>query len=207
MSEKGETTRMRIIQAAEGLVLKHGFAGTSLDDVLRETGLTKGAFFHHFKSKAELGRAIVENYAEADMKMFVEWAERADRLSDDPYERVMIFLKLLEEFLDGLAEPPAGCVLASYVYASGLFEPAIREYVRDRLKWWQDLYETKLQALIDARPPAAPVTARALAEMFAAIIQGAFILGNAFKDRELMKRQSQHFRQYLDLLFRPRAAA
>ncbi|MCC7048021.1 MAG: hypothetical protein IT562_15020 [Alphaproteobacteria bacterium] len=37
--------------------------------------------------------------------------------------------------------------------------------------------------------------------------QGAFVLGMAFKDRELMKRQSQQFRQYLDLLFRPRAAA
>lgn len=207
MSEKGLSTRHRIIKAAETLVLKHGFAGTSLDDVLRETGLTKGAFFHHFKSKAELAKAIAENYAEADMKMFVDWSAQADRLSDDPYERVMIFLKLLEEFLDGLAEAPQGCVLAAYVYASGMFEPAVREYVRGRLDWWQCLYEKKFQALIDARPPAAPVTARALAEMIASIIQGAFVLGMAFKDRELMKRQSQQFRHYLDLLFRPRAAA
>jgi TetR/AcrR family transcriptional repressor of nem operon len=204
MSEKGEVTRQRIIKAAEGLVLKHGFAGTSLEDVLRETGLTKGAFFHHFKSKAELGRAIAESYAEADMKMFVDWSAQADRLSDDPYERVMIFLRLLEQFLDGLTEPPPGCVLASYVYASGMFEPAVRQYVRDRLQWWQDLYEKKFQALIDARPPAAPATARALAEMIASIIQGAFVLGMAFKDRELMKRQSQQFRQYLELLFRPK---
>lgn len=202
MSEKGETTRAKIVKAAETLVLQQGYAGTSLDDVLQATGLTKGAFFHHFKNKAELGRAIVEAYAEADFKLFGEWAARADRLSDDPYERVMIFLKFLEEFLDTITEPLKGCIFASYMYEREEFDPAVHAFIRERMTFWLKLYEDKFTALIKARPSALPATARGLAEMMAALIQGSFVMGNFFEDRDYMKRQSQQFRQYLELLFK-----
>ena len=51
--------------------------------------------------------------------MVSEWSARADRLSDDPLEPVLIFLRLLEAWLDGLAEPVAGCVFASFTAESG----------------------------------------------------------------------------------------
>ena len=60
MARDGTATRIRLLDAAQGLVLERGFAGTSVDDVLSEAASTKGAFFHHFSSKAELGRALVE---------------------------------------------------------------------------------------------------------------------------------------------------
>jgi TetR/AcrR family transcriptional repressor of nem operon len=204
MYEKGEATRAKIIKAAEGLVLKQGYAGTSLDDVLKITGLTKGAFFHHFKSKAELGRAIVQSYAEADFKLFAEWAVRADRLSDDPYERVMIYLKLMEEFLGQLEEPLDGCIFASYMYQREGFEPDVHAFIRQRVEHWLKLYEEKFAALIKARPPAVPVTARGLAEAIAALIQGSFVMANFLEDRDYMLRRSRQFRQYLELLFKPR---
>ncbi|MGI9420222.1 MAG: TetR/AcrR family transcriptional regulator, partial [Geminicoccaceae bacterium] len=81
MPSKGEITRERILAAAETLVLEKGYAGTKLDDVLKATGLAKGAFFHHFNGKADLARAVVERYAQNDFDLFKEWSERADRLS------------------------------------------------------------------------------------------------------------------------------
>ena len=56
----------RLLDAAEGLVLERGLAGTSVDDVLSQAGSTKGAFFHHFSSKAALGRALVDRWAEGE---------------------------------------------------------------------------------------------------------------------------------------------
>jgi TetR/AcrR family transcriptional repressor of nem operon len=203
MGAKGEATRERILGAAEALILEKGYAGMSLDDLLRETGLTKGAFFHHFKGKADLARAVVERYAEKDFELFREWSERADRLSDDPLERVLIFLRLFEEFLDGLGRPFPGCVFASYTHESRQFGPEVHAYIRDRLEGWTGLYEAKLEALIAARPPREPVTARQLAEMATTLVEGGFIMAKAFDDAKWLQRQSAELRRYLRLMFNP----
>lgn len=202
MATKGEQTRERILMAAEALTLKQGFAGTSLDDVLAATGLTKGAFFHHFPGKADLGRAIIERFVAQESAMFNEWSARADRLSDDPLERTLIFLRLFEEFLDGLPTPHTGCVFAAYMHEIGKFGPEMERFIERELRRWQGLYERKFDALIADRPPVQPVTAAELAEMIVVIIEGALIMANAYRDRELVQRQSRLFRQYLELLFR-----
>lgn len=206
MAAKGEATREKLTAAAEELILKKGYAGTSLDEVLAETGLTKGAFFHHFKSKADLARAVVERYAEADGALFAEWSARADRLSEDPLERVLIFLKLFEEHLDGLGRPFPGCVFAAYTYSREAFAPEIHAYIRERFADWMRLYEEKLEALVSARPPAVPITARSLAEMIVTIIEGGFVLALALDDATWLQRQSAGYRRYLELLFRARSA-
>src|SRR5262245_45146360 len=102
MAERGERTRERILAAAEPLVLENGFAGTSLDDILSATGLTKGAFFHHFKDKSDLARALVERYAARDQAMFERFAAEAQAATDDPLQQAFAFLKKFETYIEGL---------------------------------------------------------------------------------------------------------
>jgi TetR/AcrR family transcriptional regulator, transcriptional repressor for nem operon len=201
VTAKGEATRERILAVAEALILAKGYAGMTLDDVLHETGLTKGAFFHHFKGKGELAQAVVERYAGGDFRLFAELSAKADRLADDPFDRVMIFLKLFEEFLDDLGKPFPGCIFASFTHESRQFGPEVRTYIRDSLEAWLGQYEAKLEALIAARTPARPVTARGLAEMIASIVEGAFMMANALDDPTWLQRQSAQYRSYLELLF------
>src|SRR6266702_2687216 len=56
----GRSTREAILEAASRLIHVHGYNHTSLDDVLRESGVGKGNFYYHFKSKEELGYAILD---------------------------------------------------------------------------------------------------------------------------------------------------
>src|SRR5207302_10880844 len=56
----GKSTREAILEAASRLIHVHGYNHTSLDDVLRESGVGKGNFYYHFKSKEELGYAILD---------------------------------------------------------------------------------------------------------------------------------------------------
>jgi TetR/AcrR family transcriptional repressor of nem operon len=65
----------------------------------------------------------------------------------------------------------------------------------------------KLDALIAARPPAVPVTARGLAELIVTIVEGGFVLALALDDATWLQRQSAGYRRYLELLFRPPGAA
>ncbi|MBI5119207.1 TetR/AcrR family transcriptional regulator [Candidatus Poribacteria bacterium] len=58
--EKGKHTRERIVDAASELFRKNGFHNTSLAQILAASELTKGGFYFHFKSKDELGDAVIE---------------------------------------------------------------------------------------------------------------------------------------------------
>jgi AcrR family transcriptional regulator len=54
---RGEHTRIRILETAALAFAEHGYDGTSLNAIVRASGLTKGAFYHHFASKEELALA------------------------------------------------------------------------------------------------------------------------------------------------------
>ena len=204
-ANKGAETRERILAAAEPLILTSGFAGTSLEDILKATGLTKGAFFHHFSGKAALARALVERYAHNDYVLFERFAEEAEAASSDPLEQTLHFLKLFEAFVEGLSEPIAGCVFAAYTYESLQFEPSIHAFIAQSLRRWSALYEKKFEAVIARYPPTQPTTARDLAETIMAIIEGGFVLSRSFNDPFLVARLSRQFRHYLELLFPHRA--
>ena len=59
-TDRGEATRRRILEVAAKHLLERGYAGTSLNEVIRDTGLTKGGFYFHFPSKAELALAALD---------------------------------------------------------------------------------------------------------------------------------------------------
>lgn len=58
--EKGKLTRERIVVAAAELFRKNGFYNTSVSQIIKAAGLTKGGFYFHFRSKEELGDAVIE---------------------------------------------------------------------------------------------------------------------------------------------------
>jgi AcrR family transcriptional regulator len=56
-----EVTRQRLLQAAFEEIYRRGYQGASLDTILDQAGVTKGALYHHFPDKAELGYAVVDD--------------------------------------------------------------------------------------------------------------------------------------------------
>lgn len=199
--KKNNSTRERILANAEAITLKQGFAGTSIDNILTATGITKGAFFYHFKSKADLARALVERYWTKDYQLFEQLSKRADELSDDPLQSMLIFLKLFEEFIEEREEPPEGCIFASYVYQSQQFDDAIREFIAEGFQEWKKLYEDRIEQIMKKYPPQIEIDAGELAEMIICIIEGGFILSKSLQDAKLLARSVKQFRRYLQLIF------
>ena len=54
MTTKGETTKENILVIAQNLMLQKGFSGTTLDEIIAASNITKGGFFYHFDSKNDL---------------------------------------------------------------------------------------------------------------------------------------------------------
>jgi len=201
MARRGEDTRERILGAARTLVMESGFAGTSIDDILKATGLTKGAFFHYFKGKADLARELVEWHARQDLSLFEDFVKEAEARSDDPLDQAVFFLEAFEDYISRTTDHSPGCMYAVYTYEAMEFEPAVRDFIADTLRQWTSMYVRKFQEVIDRYPPAMPVTARQLAETYVSIIEGGLVLQRAYGDMHMTARQSEQFRNYLTLLF------
>jgi TetR/AcrR family transcriptional repressor of nem operon len=202
---KGHKTRARILAVAEPAVLWQGFAGTSLDHLLKATDLTKGAFFHHFRGKADLARALVENYRDNHLALFGRFAAEADRGSSDPLDATLNFLRRFEAFVEARTTPLAGCIYAAYTYENRQFDSSIHAIIAQGLKRWTALYETRFEKILARYEPKIEVSSAELAEMIVAIIEGGLVLSRSYDDPHFVARQSRQFRNYLGLLFGDRA--
>lgn len=198
---RAEDTRERILAAAEALTLKQGFAAMSLADLVAETGLTKGAFFHHFKGKGDLAKVLVARFARMDYELFEGFSERADELAEDSLQSVLLFFKLFEDYMSQPAGAPDGCVFASFLYERDQFDSEVHQAVEEGLRTWTKIFESKFDALLNDRTPRLTITAGELAEMAGVLIEGGFVYGRAYGDPQLLVRQCRQFRNYLKLLF------
>jgi AcrR family transcriptional regulator len=82
VTERGAATRQHILAVATDEFLAHGYAGTSLSDLIRAAGLTKGAFYHHFPSKEALAVEVVRARQAEETVAVVQASSGHDRAVD-----------------------------------------------------------------------------------------------------------------------------
>lgn len=203
MARDGTATRERILESATSLVLEQGFAGTSLDDILVAAGVTKGAFFHHFRSKAELGTALVERYARADLDALDSLWGQADRLSRDPLQRVLLFLGLFADSIDALAGENPGCLYVSFVYERQIANESARDTIEATVLTWRQRLRERLDEVVKRYPPRIPVDLDAVADLVFTTNEGAYVLARATGRPQLLRDQLLQVRNYVELLFSP----
>lgn len=203
MGAKGDATRTRILDRAQALILERGYAGVSIDLLIAELGLTKGAFFHHFKSKAALARALIQRFSDDGVAFFRESLERARKLSDDPLQQFLILTGLYGEIFEGLTEPYPGCLLASYVYEMQQFDAETREIVNGEFRLARRELTRLFERISERTPPRVPVDLASLADGFMCLFEGAFVLGKSLGECDTTTQQLTHYRNYVRLLFDP----
>jgi len=203
MPRGGGDTREKILDSAQTLILGQGFAATSLDQILERTGVTKGAFFYHFRNKADLARALVERYARSEEALMRDLLERAERLSRDPLQQILIYLGLFQELFEGLAEPPDGCLLASYCYENQMFDAEVRSLCAGSMRDWRRLLGEKFSQVLALHPPRMPVEPEGLADAALTAIEGAFIVSRTVGEAAVVTDMLRHYRNYIELLFSP----
>lgn len=203
MAGNGGATRTRIMDAAEELILGQGFALASVERIVEGAGVTKGTFFYHFDSKAGLAHALVERYAEYDETLLTTNLARAEGLSRDPLQQMLIFVGLFAESADALTEPYPGCLFASYCYETGLFDEHTLAVVDRAMLLWRERLGVKFREVLERYPPRLDVDPDSLADMMTVLLEGAFILSKTLKEPRVVAAQVRHYRNYLELLFTP----
>ena len=201
MGRKGDDTRKRILDAAQQLILSHGYSGMSLDQLIRQLGMTKGAFFHHFRNKQDLARTLIQRYSDEGVTLFKTALARAKAYSDDPLQQLMIVIRQYEEIFQALSEPYDGCLLAAYVYELQQFDADISGLLKTEFELSRDELTKLLKAVARKYPPLREVDLTSLADGFMSLFEGAFILEKALGESGITSQQLKHYRTYIELLF------
>jgi TetR/AcrR family transcriptional repressor of nem operon len=203
MRRDGEATREKILDIAQDLVLDYGYGGTSVDKIIDGAGVTKGAFFYHFKSKNDLARALIDRFWQRDQEQYYSAWERAEQLSRDPLQQMLIFVGLFIEIMEPLEEPYPGCLYASYCYESGILEEGSLEVVQEAILFWRHKLSDSIEKVMEKYPPRLPIDPGSLADELTVIFEGAFILSRTLEEPKITAQQLRHYRNYLELLFSP----
>lgn len=201
MPRSGEKTKQRILDAAHELVMGHGLSGTSIDRVLEKAEITKGAFFYHFKTKADLAQALVQRYADRDAAHLEAQMERAEKLSRDPLQQILILVGLFQEEVESLSDPSGGCLIASYIYQFEELGSDIKNISAQAFLHWRQRLGDKFAAAIAHSPPRLPVSAASLADALVSTFEGAFIMMRVLQEPKQFSQQLTHYRNYIELLF------
>lgn len=207
MPRDGTATRNRILDSAERLVLEHGFGATSVDAVIAASRSSKGAFFHHFSSKDDLGRALVARYAAADIAHLEQYMARAEAESDDPARQVVAFVRLFEEDADDIVAAQPSCLYVSFINERQLDPEGTAEPIVAAILAWRERLVELLRAAGErsALPP--DLDLEALADHVFVTFEGAFILARSLQDGAHMRRQLRLVRMLLEQVLAVRAPA
>ena len=203
MPRDGSSTRDRIMDTAEALILERGYAGVSVDSIIQQLGITKGAFFHYFKNKQALADALLQRFGDQDIAILVEFRARAEKLHRDPLQQLLIYIGLFEEMFDSLSEPFPGCLFASYTYELQQFDEGTQRYIKDSVLRWRAELQGWLETIMAQYPPRLPVDSASLADAFNTSLEGAFIMSKAVGQPEIIVQQLRHYKNYIELLFSP----
>lgn len=199
MAEKKRTrdaarTRAKILDCAFHEIFRKGFQGVSVDDIVVRTGLTKGAFFHHFPTKQALGYALVDETL-AEMTR-ARWLRPLDAHEN-----------ALEAIPDNLgriidATPPEhlalGCPLNNLIQEMSSVDPVFRDKLRGVLELWISGVESRLREARRRGFLRKDVDPRRLAEFVVTNHEGAFGMAKSLRDPRAFRSLQASLKSYLD---------
>jgi AcrR family transcriptional regulator len=193
---KGQQTRERILARSAQLFNRRGYAGASLTDIMRATGLEKGGIYNHFTSKEQLALEAFD-YA---YELVAQRTRQALNGKAHAIERLQAIVSVFE----GLVAAPlvaGGCpILNTAIEADDANEPL-------RTRAAQAMDELRVGTIcrivrsgIERGEVRADVDAAEVASVLVALLEGAVMLSNLYKDPVHMRRAAEHCLQYIATL-------
>jgi TetR/AcrR family transcriptional repressor of nem operon len=195
--QKHHESKTRLLGAALNVIRAKGYASTTVEDICHTAGLTKGSFFHHFKSKDDLALSAAAHWSELTEGFF---AAAPYHNSPDPLQRLLGYVDFRAEILRGeLAEYT--CLLGTLVQETYATHPDIRAACDAGMSRHIEIITRDVEAAKARYAPAAPWSAASVGYFIQSVLQGAFIFAKAKLDSEVAHQSLAHLRHYLELIF------
>ncbi|AQQ06438.1 TetR family transcriptional regulator [Roseibium algicola] len=202
MTEKPQKTkrpdaRIKLLDSALRVIRMKGYTATTVDDLCRDAGVTKGAFFHHFRSKDDLAVAAADYWSETTGALF-EKATYHD--PEDPLDRVLGYLDFRKALVQGDV-PEFTCLVGTMVQEVYDTNPSIRDACNRSITGHAATLVSDIAEAAEARGVEIPGGAESLGLHTQVVIQGAFVLAKAGNAPSIATDSIDHLKRYVELLF------
>lgn len=184
----------KLLDAAVALIRKHGFAGTSIDQLCAAAGVTKGAFFHHFASKEELGIAAANHWSAITQPIFdaANYHHEATGL-----DRLLAYIALREAMIEGETDAFT-CLAGTLAQEVHLSHPKIARAADRAIQDHACSLEDDIRAAISEQC-VEDIDPRSLALHIQAVLQGSFVLAKAAGRADAARGSVRHLKRYISL--------
>ena len=191
--------KQRIINAALSEIRAKGYSATTVDDLCEKAGVTKGAFFHHFKSKEDLAVNAAGFWSSMTGEFF---AQAPYHRHTDPLARVLGYVDFRKAIIQGTV-PEFTCLVGTMVQETYDSNPAIREACYQSIFGHAGVLAKDIELAKKLYAPRAKWTSKSLALHTQAVMQGAFILSKASQDPKIAVESIDHLHRYIEILLNP----
>lgn len=179
MVSKASRTRQHIIQQSATLFNQKGYAGTSLQDIMEATGLSKGGLYGHFKGgKEEIALAAFEFAVRLVYGKVGVQTRRVDH-AIDKLKTVISFYR------EHIFTPPVegGCPIQNTAIEADDNQPVLRARVVDAIREWKDRIEHTLRKGMEKGEIQTDLDPTAFATYFIGSLEGGILLARIQQDR------------------------
>ena len=190
-------SKTRLLDAALHVIRAKGYSATRVEDVCEAAGLTKGSFFHHFKSKEDLALAAAAHFSSIADRVF---ATAPYTKLPDPLERLLGYVDFRKTMLQGEVADYT-CLLGTMVQEAYDTHPEIRKACDKYICAHAATLVPDIEAAIRKYGIQPGWTADSLAHHMQAVIQGAFVLAKARQSAQVAVACLDHLRRYVKSLF------
>jgi TetR/AcrR family transcriptional repressor of nem operon len=190
-------SKTKLLDATLNVVRSKGYTATRIEDVCAAARLTKGSFFHHFKSKEDLALSAAAHW-NANTSAF--FADAPYHRAADPLDRLLAYVDFRKANLTGeIADFTcfAGTVIQEVYDTHERINAACEASIGGHAK----TLESDIREAMRIHGVAGDWTAESLALHTQCVIQGAFILAKAKGSAAVAAESLDHLRRYLTLLF------
>lgn len=191
---RGERTHLRVLQTAKELIRERGFCNTSIDDIIRATGVKKGNLYFHFPSKEDLGVAVLED-SKKDFLLFLS----ENLKGNGPLEKLSAFF---DAVLDRHRQRRfvGGCIFGNTALEMSDCNPRFADVIKDVFGAWAGALVPILREAQEAGDLKDSFPPELLAKQIVAAIEGGIMMSRLSKDGRDLRDCLNSLRFFLGIL-------
>jgi TetR/AcrR family transcriptional repressor of nem operon len=190
-------SKTKLLDAAVQVIRAKGYAATTVEDICSAAGVTKGSFFHHFKSKEALALDAVAHWEAMTGAFF---ASAAYHDAEDPLDRVLGYVEFRAQILQGEL-PDYTCLLGTLVQETYATHASLRAACDRGMSAHIEELTRDIEAARQRHAPQAAWSARSVGYFIQGVLQGSFIFAKSKQTPEVVRANLDHLRRYLQFLF------
>jgi TetR/AcrR family transcriptional repressor of nem operon len=197
-------TREKILQAAARLFALKGYHDAKLEEVLDTAQVTKGAFFHHFRDREDLGFAVLDWHMD-QRRQLLDAIEQALPLAEKagPLQQVFRRLDAIQEMVRRRAGRKGGCIIGNLSTALSDCHDGFRNRLAECFDEMAQEFQPHLEAAARLLRPARRPDSNELARYIVTVIEGAIMQGRTLGDAKLLPRQLAYLKEHLKKCLEP----